>query len=83
MELGSILNVFLLHFQGPLKLPFIGGLPYFYKRKSLIHNIKDLVEEHGPICGVFLGSRKVVVIADLDILKGLVRFVLVRLESFS
>ena len=56
--------------QGPLKLPFVGSLPYFYKRNSLIHNIKNMVEEHGPISGFFMGSKKVVVIADLDMLKG-------------
>ena len=55
---------------GPRKLPLVGSLPYFYKRKSLIHNLKDLVEEFGPICGFFLGSKKVVVIADFDMLKG-------------
>ncbi len=32
-----------LNFEGPAKLPLVGSFPYFYKRKSIIHNIKDLV----------------------------------------
>jgi hypothetical protein len=31
------------------------------------------VSEYGPICGFFLGSQKVVVIADYDMLKGVDR----------
>jgi hypothetical protein len=59
---------------GPQKLPLLGGLTWFYKRKSQIHNIKDMVEEYGKICGVFLGSKPMVIIADLEMLKGNVFF---------
>jgi hypothetical protein len=61
-------------FSGPQKLPLLGGLTWFYKRKSLIHNIKDMVEDYGKICGVFIGSKPMVIIADLEMLKGKVDF---------
>ena len=51
----------------------VGGFPYFYKRKSMVHNIKDMVADYGPICGVYIGSKRLVVIADLDMLKGEIR----------
>ena len=60
--------------SGPNKLPLVGGFPYFYKRKSMVHNIKDLVADYGPICGVYIGSKRLVVIADLEMLKGKVFF---------
>ena len=39
----------------------------------MVHNIKDMVADYGPICGVYIGSKRLVVIADLDMLKGEIR----------
>jgi hypothetical protein len=62
-------------FEGPAKLPLVGSLHYFYgKPRSLNRNIKDLISKFGRITGIFIGSQKVVVIADLNLLKGEARF---------
>lgn len=55
---------------GPPNIPLIGGLFSIVKHSSRFHAFKALVEEHGNICGLFLGSRKVVIIADYKVLKG-------------
>jgi len=61
--------------EGPAKLPLVGSLHYFYgKPRSLNRNIKDLISKFGRIAGIFIGSQKVVVIADLNLLKGEARF---------
>ena len=48
----------------------------------MVHNIKDLVADYGPICGVYIGSKKLVVIADLDMLKGKTRTNFLFLEDY-
>ena len=74
-EVGNIhqqndLKLFYI-FEGPAKLPLVGSLHYFYgKPRSLNRNIKDLISKFGRIAGIFIGSQKVVVIADLNLLKG-------------
>jgi hypothetical protein len=55
---------------GPPKLPVIGGLLHFIKRKSLLHSIRAMVEKYGKVSGVYFGNQPAVVIADYNILKG-------------
>jgi len=55
---------------GPPKLPVLGGLLHFVRRKSLLHSIRALVEKYGKVSGVYFGNQPAVVIADYNILKG-------------
>ncbi len=55
---------------GPSNFPVVGGLFSIVKHSSRFQAFKAIVEEHGKICGLFFGSRKVVIIADYKVLKG-------------
>lgn len=55
---------------GPQIVPFLGSYPGFFKKRSLLENIIDIVDQYGPVSGLYIGRRKVVIIADYTILKG-------------
>lgn len=55
---------------GPPKLPLVGGLFHFIKRKSLLHSMRALVDKYGKVSGVYFGNQPAVIIADYNILKG-------------
>ena len=63
------LNVSILIFLGPPNLPLVGSYPFFYKKNSLSFSVRNLVKNYGPVSGFFIGSQKVVVIADFEIMK--------------
>lgn len=54
---------------GPPNLPFVGAIPYFMKDGSLIQGIRRVVDQYGPISGVFFGNKPAVIIADYLTLK--------------
>jgi len=54
---------------GPPRLPYAGGIPFVAKDKSLMQTLRKLVDNYGPLSGVFLGNKPVVVIADYDLLR--------------
>ena len=55
---------------GPPKLPIVGSMPYLSKTGSLLHVIKEAVEQYGPIVGIYLGSKPTIFVADYNMLKG-------------
>jgi len=59
---------------GPRNFPIVGGLLSFTRHSSPFHALKALVDQHGEICGLFFGSKKVVIIANYTILKGEKKF---------
>jgi hypothetical protein len=54
---------------GPPRLPYVGGIPYIAKDKSLMQTLRKLADGYGPLAGVYLGSKPVVVISDYELLK--------------
>lgn len=54
---------------GPPRLPYVGGIPYVAKDKSLMQTLRKLADDYGPLAGVYLGSKPVVVISDYELLK--------------
>jgi hypothetical protein len=56
---------------GPPKLPILGSLPFLGTKGSFLHTMKSLSEKYGPVVGIYLGSKPVVIISDYAILKGM------------
>ena len=63
------MNVSTIILLGPPNLPLVGSYPFFYKKNSLSFSVRNLVKNYGPVSGFFIGSQKVVVIADFEIMK--------------
>ena len=63
------MNVSTIILLGPPYLPLVGSYPFFYKKNSLSFSVRNLVKNYGPVSGFFIGSQKVVVIADFEIMK--------------
>lgn len=55
---------------GPPKLPMVGSLPYLNKSGSFAQISIDLAKKYGPVCGLYLGRKPMVIVTDYNILKG-------------
>ncbi|XP_029427427.1 cytochrome P450 2G1-like [Rhinatrema bivittatum] len=53
---------------GPFPLPILGNALHLVG-KSLIKALKEVGERYGPVCTLYLGSRKVVVVSGLPAVK--------------
>nr|QTW43683.1 CYP3075/3034-out [Eurytemora affinis] len=58
------------HFPpGPPRIPLIGSAPFLTKYPTLYLRVNGLIEEYGKICGFYLGSRSIVILSDLEMIK--------------
>lgn len=54
---------------GPPKLPYLGGIPFVFQDKSLMQTLRKLVDNYGPLSGVYFGEKPMIVISDYEMLK--------------
>ena len=55
---------------GPLRFPVLGGLPHmalYAEKGNQLQSMQNLVKKYGKVFGFYMGSEKLVVISDFDL----------------
>ena len=55
---------------GPPRLPVVGSWPFIQVKGSFIHSMKFVIEKYGPVAGIYIGQKRMVIIFDYNIIKG-------------
>ena len=55
---------------GPPRLPVVGSWPFIQVKGSFIHSMKFVIEKYGPVAGIYIGQKRMVIISDYNIIKG-------------